>query len=165
MSGKRKSQQALISDFFKKRLVVVETTEKQVLSDSQSLNGVSEAPESKCENNSNIEINDLHGTQEKSDNSCKIQETVATKKICHPNDIGLFLNKETVIPDNEKVELLQTLWQPPASYKFPILEKFKERRLKFQHSWFIEFPWLAYSELEEGAFCKYCFFSLNTELE
>jgi hypothetical protein len=82
-------------------------------------------------------------------------KTLPTKKICHPNDIGLFVNK--VIPDEEKVGLLQKLWQPPMTYKFPILEKFKERRLKFQHSWFSEFPWLAYSENEEGAFCKYCF--------
>lgn len=29
-------------------------------------------------------------------------------------------------------------------------------KLKFQFKWFLNFPWLAYSKSENGAYCKYC---------
>lgn len=35
-------------------------------------------------------------------------------------------------------------------------EKNKIRGLKLQHKWLNEFNWLAYSEIEGGAFCKHC---------
>lgn len=61
------------------------------------------------------------------------------------------------LQDEEKVKLLHTLWQPSSTYKFPILEKFQKRKLKFQFSWLNRYPWLVYSEKEEGAFCRFCF--------
>lgn len=36
------------------------------------------------------------------------------------------------------------------------MEQNKKRKLKFQHQWFITYNWLVYSELKEGAFCKFC---------
>jgi hypothetical protein len=80
MSEKRKSQQALISDLFKKRLVDT-STEKRVLSDSKNPNVVTEVSKSECENNSNIEVNDLHEAQEKRDNSFEIQDTTYKKNL------------------------------------------------------------------------------------
>jgi len=52
--------------------------------------------------------------------------------------------------------VLRNLWVPNVNYEFPLLEKYKARGLKFQHKWFAEFNWLAYSEIKQGVFCKYC---------
>jgi hypothetical protein len=52
-----------------------------------------------------------------------------------------------------RVHALKNTWVPDASFKFPTSGK---RNLKFQHSWFHRFCWLAYSKEQHGAFCKYC---------
>lgn len=52
--------------------------------------------------------------------------------------------------------MLLNVWVPNVSYEFPLLEKYKERGLKFQYKWIVEFNWLAYSEIKQGSFCKYC---------
>lgn len=72
----------------------------------------------------------------------------------HPKDIGLYLNKR--LQDEERCRLVDTFWQPSINYKFPLLEQFQKRKLKFQYSWFMKYPWLVYSEKEQGAFCRYC---------
>lgn len=74
--------------------------------------------------------------------------------IFNPNDIGLYVDIR--LQDEEKVKLVDSFWKPSFTYKFPVLEKFQKRNLKFQFSWFTAHPWLVYSEKEEGAFCKYC---------
>lgn len=38
-------------------------------------------------------------------------------------------------------------------YKFPASGK---RNLKFQYSWLSRWKWLSYSQVEDGAFCKFC---------
>jgi len=52
--------------------------------------------------------------------------------------------------------VLSNLWVPDDFYKFPLLEKNKKRGLRFQHKWLKEFNWLAYSNVKNGTFCKYC---------
>lgn len=52
--------------------------------------------------------------------------------------------------------MLTSLWVPPNTYNFPLLEINKKRGLKFQHKWLQSFSWLCYSEKFNGAFCKYC---------
>lgn len=52
--------------------------------------------------------------------------------------------------------MLTNLWAPPSNYIFPLTEKNEKRGLRFQFKWFMEFQWLAYSERNHGAFCKYC---------
>lgn len=47
-------------------------------------------------------------------------------------------------------------WIPPTTYAFPIIEQNKKRKLKFQYKWLTTYNWLVYSELQEGAFCKFC---------
>lgn len=32
----------------------------------------------------------------------------------------------------------------------------KKRKLKFQQSWLNLFPWLTYSKIKQGGYCKYC---------
>ncbi|KAL5238253.1 hypothetical protein ACI65C_005663 [Semiaphis heraclei] len=70
------------------------------------------------------------------------------------NDIGLFANR--TLTDADKKIVLRNLWVPNVNYEFPLLEKYKARGLKFQHKWFAELNWLAYSEIKQGIFCKYC---------
>ncbi|XP_050065649.1 zinc finger MYM-type protein 1-like [Aphis gossypii] len=53
-------------------------------------------------------------------------------------------------------QVLTDLWVPPENYKFPLLDQWKKRGLKFQYKWLKAYPWLSYSEKLEGAFCKYC---------
>lgn len=52
--------------------------------------------------------------------------------------------------------MLRDLWVPNVSYEFPLLKKYEARGLKFQYKWFAEFNWLAYSEIKQEVFCKYC---------
>lgn len=42
---------------------------------------------------------------------------------------------------------------PDCHYEFPAVGS---RNLGFQHKWFSEWPWLSFSGVEEGVFCKYC---------
>lgn len=55
--------------------------------------------------------------------------------------------------DNEKYELIVKAWVPDITYKFPTSSKSK---LKYQHSWLRSFPWLTYSAIEDGAYCRIC---------
>lgn len=48
------------------------------------------------------------------------------------------------------------MWVPDNNYKFPLLDKYKSRGLKCQYKWLAEFNCLDYSEMKQGAFCKYC---------
>ncbi|KAF0746967.1 zinc finger MYM-type protein 1-like, partial [Aphis craccivora] len=53
-------------------------------------------------------------------------------------------------------DVLTDLWVPPENYKFPLLDLWKKRGLRFQYKWLKVFPWLSYSEKFDGAFCKHC---------
>lgn len=60
-------------------------------------------------------------------------------------------------PATESIDLIPGLqnliWTPPEDYQFPVSDK---RNLKFQRSWLLKYKWLAYSEIMNGVFCKYC---------
>uniref|UniRef100_A0A2S2QIH3 Repressor of the inhibitor of the protein kinase n=1 Tax=Sipha flava TaxID=143950 RepID=A0A2S2QIH3_9HEMI len=68
------------------------------------------------------------------------------------NDIGNYVHN-LEINDLKKEELLKTPWVPSSTYIFPVKTK---RNLRFQLSWIKRFPWLSYSQLFEGAFCRLC---------
>lgn len=76
-----------------------------------------------------------------------------TMKQVHPADIGHFLHGAV----SDKINTIKTVWTPPPSYTFPLLDKFKDKKIKlrFQHKWLTEFNWLSYSAKENAAFCKY----------
>ncbi|KAL5232997.1 hypothetical protein ACI65C_000407 [Semiaphis heraclei] len=81
------------------------------------------------------------------------------------NDIGFIVDK-VVLTDADKKLVLSNLWVPDNFYKFPLLEKNKKRGLWFQHKWLKEFNWLAYSNVKNGTFCKYCvLFARNGGIE
>lgn len=73
------------------------------------------------------------------------------------NDIGFYINR--TLTENEITTIMTKIWIPEIDYKF-LLKMYtvqnKPKYLKFQYSWLLKFPWLAYSAKEDGAFCKLC---------
>ena len=57
------------------------------------------------------------------------------------------------LSDEQKYCILKKLWIPGENFAFAASTS---RNLRFQHRWFKRFKWLAYSQVELGAFCKYC---------
>ncbi|GBM90555.1 hypothetical protein AVEN_52960-1 [Araneus ventricosus] len=53
----------------------------------------------------------------------------------------------------KKQIIAERFWQPGIEYKFP--QSSKDNR-SFQVNWLNRFNWLAHSEKEEGAYCKFC---------
>jgi len=85
----------------------------------------------------------------------------SSSSLNHNNyDISLFCNK--ILSQNEIYDILNKVWTPEINYKFPITSIItsekdqKVRNLKFQYSWLVRFPWLSYSGIQGGAFCKFC---------
>lgn len=73
------------------------------------------------------------------------------------NDIGKYIQKNCLkkIEDFEYQDIIKNTWTPDSNYKFP-LKLFGKKGRKFNLSWLQRWNWLAYSDLEEGVFCKYC---------
>ncbi|KAL4097961.1 hypothetical protein QTP88_022642 [Uroleucon formosanum] len=57
--------------------------------------------------------------------------------------------------DAEKLQHLENLWTPGKNSVFPSTQHGK-KQLKFQFGWLENWKWLAYSKIEDGAYCKYC---------
>lgn len=51
--------------------------------------------------------------------------------------------------------MLRNTWKPSSTYKFEV-KKFGIKLRKFNLSWLERWNWLAYSDIEKGAFCKFC---------
>ena len=73
--------------------------------------------------------------------------------ILPPNDISVCVGK--AYSNAEKLRMLKNIAMPDQTFKFPITVT-NHRNLRFQYQWLIRFKWLAYSQSENGAFCKYC---------
>ena len=67
-----------------------------------------------------------------------------------PMDIANYVNVS--LTDEQKYHALCNIWVPSSTYAFPLD---KDKR-KFRFEWFKLFPWLAYSQKEDGAFCINC---------
>lgn len=81
-------------------------------------------------------------------------------------DIVNYTNK--VLSQNEIEEVLNKIWTPDLNYNFPIKSSIvgkqkKVIKFKFKFKWLLNFPWLAYSESNNGAYCKYCVAFAKTE--
>ena len=81
------------------------------------------------------------------------QSPVAVPSLPFPNnDVGSFYNMVSTISDSQKYELLCHFWKPKFGKNFPANSKSR----RFQYKWLTMFPWLAYSQLLDGAFCINC---------
>ena len=69
------------------------------------------------------------------------------------NDISLCIGK--TYTQAERLQMLKNIWIPDQSFNFSITGT-NHQNLRFWYRWFIRFKWLAYSYLENGAFCKHC---------
>ncbi|KAF0710618.1 zinc finger MYM-type protein 1-like, partial [Aphis craccivora] len=74
------------------------------------------------------------------------------------NDIIYFVNH--VLSHSEIHTSINNIWTPDITFNFPIHKNFdknkKGQTSKFQFNWLLRWLWLAYSEKEDGAFCKLC---------
>ena len=57
--------------------------------------------------------------------------------------------------DEEKYRIVSHLYQP-ENVVFPASQEGKQMR-SFQSSWFLKYPWLTYSRMENDGYCAYCF--------
>ncbi|CAH1998865.1 unnamed protein product [Acanthoscelides obtectus] len=72
------------------------------------------------------------------------------------HDIAHFVGHKVNI---DIIKVITDLWKPMPDFKFPVSSK---RNLKFQYCWFHRWNWLAYSQKEDGAYCKFCVFYAET---
>lgn len=81
-------------------------------------------------------------------------------------DIGVYINlreKNIILNDLKREQLLTSPWVPPNGYVFPI-DNTNKRNLRFQMSWIKRYSWLVYSEIENGALCKFCVIFSNSDI-
>ena len=69
------------------------------------------------------------------------------------NDIGNFGGVPLTDADRRKV--LFNCWSPPSGFSFPYVTAGALNR-SFQKQWLNEYTWLAYSNIYNVAFCKWC---------
>lgn len=67
-------------------------------------------------------------------------------------DIADFRKRESVA-DHEKYQFINHHFCPDVKYKFP---KSSTTGRSFQHQWLVRYPWLKYSEQEDGGYCLPC---------
>ncbi|XP_060881728.1 52 kDa repressor of the inhibitor of the protein kinase-like [Metopolophium dirhodum] len=91
-----------------------------------------------------------------SKNSTKTPSTLNKTESMHANenDISLFVNRR--LSDADKFTALKNVWLPLTTFEFPLNQKNKKRGLKFQYKWLLQFNWLVYSKIKNGAYCKFC---------
>jgi len=68
------------------------------------------------------------------------------------NDVGNFVGRS--LSERDRKTLLLNRWTPSSLYDFPAVHTgFHKRRFLMQ---WLEFKWLAYHEIHEWGFCKWC---------
>ena len=75
------------------------------------------------------------------------------------NDIGNFVR--VPLTDGDRRKVLFNCWSPSSVFSFPYVTVGAQNR-SFQKKWINEFTWLAYSNIYNGAFCKWSFFRPTT---
>ncbi|GBM25895.1 hypothetical protein AVEN_94342-1 [Araneus ventricosus] len=83
-----------------------------------------------------------------------VPQSKSSSSVLKNRDVALFRGTDTVVDDSMKKQLIKEgFYQLGIEYKFP--QSSKDNR-SFQFNWLNRFNWLAYSEKEEGAYCKFC---------
>ena len=73
-----------------------------------------------------------------------------------PYDLGALRTSFSsgALSDQDKYKVLKQFDQPQG-YRFPAVSEGGQLR-RFQASWFVNYPWLAYSKSENGGYCACC---------
>ena len=93
-----------------------------------------------------------------------VNDSITTPETCwQPFDMGLWYKNAPSLSDEQKYELIQSVWRSSSTYKFPTHEENigggkKKRKTQrcFQLSWLQRWSWLVYSEKYDGGFCLPC---------
>jgi len=80
-------------------------------------------------------------------------QSLGSQVFSSENDIGNFIGVPLTDADRRKV--MFNCWTPPSGFSFPYVTVGAKNR-SFQKQWLNEFTWLAYSNICNGAFCKWC---------
>ena len=83
-------------------------------------------------------------------------EPVVSNEDCSPYDIGLVYDRIAKFSDVEKFRFIENLWKPDPKFDFPKSVESSGKLRKFQYSWLLDYPWLAYSKHFDAAFCVPC---------
>ena len=68
-------------------------------------------------------------------------------------DIGEYCCQSGILNKQDKLIISTNHWKAHRRFKFPVREGQKRR---CQETWFKSHSWLAYSQKEDGLFCKHC---------
>ncbi|GBL80191.1 hypothetical protein AVEN_29167-1 [Araneus ventricosus] len=75
------------------------------------------------------------------------------------DDNDIVLLKKNLVTSSDYLELVKLTWKPSENYEFPSSSTSNEKfSRKFLYAWFGKYPWLAYSKVEDAAYCKYYVF-------
>ena len=68
------------------------------------------------------------------------------------NDISCYHKKSSTVSDTELFDMIQNVYKPEKSFKFPK----RDNKRKFRYKWLEKFEWLKYSLVLDGGFCLPC---------
>ena len=125
-----------------------------------------EIPETTSYDTTENDVSNLEVTNELSEDlfvptrSC--EESDQTDNPCAANpipsakDISFFVGR--LLNQDEKIVALEQAWVPNKDYKFPVVSSAPsdKKSRRFRLEWLSQFNWLAYSQVDEGVYCKYC---------
>ena len=80
------------------------------------------------------------------------------KEDCSQYDIGLVFKEISSYSDQDKLKFIENVWKPGELFDFPSSVEYSNSNCHFVWSWLKRFPWLAYSNYLDGAFCLQCVF-------
>jgi len=145
--GKRKNKSLL--DFYSKKSRDDSTESVTVCRDVKAASSVS--AELACSSsNDKHKLPDSFTEEFQSSN----QQPLSSSALKSPaNDISFCVGK--TCSNAEKLRMLKNVWTPDPPFDFPFSVMGK-RTLRFQYRWLNRFKWLAYSKVEDGAFCRFC---------
>jgi Domain of unknown function (DUF4371)/hAT family C-terminal dimerisation region len=70
-------------------------------------------------------------------------------------DIGMYTDSTILVDDELRLKLLEEPWTPNQTYDFKKDGNSEAKRL-FRLEWLKTYPWLAYSAIAKGPFCRVC---------
>ena len=82
--------------------------------------------------------------------------TKSTEQATAKKDIGHYYNKVDQLGNSEKYDLMENVWKPLPSHRFPVKVESGAQKRKFNLNWLNDHKWLTYSEHLDGAFCLAC---------
>ncbi|XP_065660162.1 52 kDa repressor of the inhibitor of the protein kinase-like isoform X2 [Hydra vulgaris] len=89
--------------------------------------------------------------------ACSIEKDIL-EPLTFIEDIGYYINSKS-LNQNTRYRLVKKNWLPGSDFIFPFsthVKKDKEVKRYLNQSHLMKFPWLVYSSLKSGLFCKFC---------